>query len=229
MLQQVWINLLDNAIKFSPADGVITVTISQDALHTRISVSIEGVGIEPSAEAHIFDKFYQADPSHATQGNGLGLSIVNKFVDAQQIITSLGNFKIADQLAVVFDRLGDAVNLHRCLPCKNISMWGKNDRRGNCVRFVQPVQSADSLLRFFAAGGQKAFLVHVAGQKNTVSGIERNTVIGIYQRGLHQLLHGGSACRLAHFMVCAVIPHDLVQRRHKGGIASQFPQRYFHH
>ena len=67
MLQQVWINLLDNAIKFSPADGVITVTISQDALHTRISVSIEGVGIEPSAQAHIFDKFYQADPSHATQ------------------------------------------------------------------------------------------------------------------------------------------------------------------
>lgn len=41
MLKQVWINLLDNAIKFSPADGVITVTISQDALHTRISVSID--------------------------------------------------------------------------------------------------------------------------------------------------------------------------------------------
>ena len=41
MFKQVWINLLDNAIKFSPADGVITVTISQDALHTRISVSID--------------------------------------------------------------------------------------------------------------------------------------------------------------------------------------------
>ena len=81
MLKQVWINLLDNAIKFSPADGVITVTISQDALHTRISVSNAGVGIEPSAQAHIFDKFYQADPSHATQGNGLGLSIVKKIVD----------------------------------------------------------------------------------------------------------------------------------------------------
>lgn len=81
MLKQVWINLIDNAIKFSPADGVITVTISQDGFHTHISVSNEGAGIEPAAQAHIFDKFYQADPSHAVRGNGLGLSIVKKIVD----------------------------------------------------------------------------------------------------------------------------------------------------
>lgn len=81
MLKQVLINLIDNAIKFSPADGVITVTISQDDLHTYISVSNEGAGIEPAAQAYIFDKFYQADPSHAAHGNGLGLSIVKKIVD----------------------------------------------------------------------------------------------------------------------------------------------------
>lgn len=81
MLKQVWINLIDNAIKFSPNDGVITVTISQDNFHTHISVSNEGTGIEPAAQAHIFDKFYQADPSHAAYGNGLGLSIVKKIVD----------------------------------------------------------------------------------------------------------------------------------------------------
>lgn len=106
MLKQVWINLLDNAIKFSPADGVITVTISQDALHTRISVSIEGVGIEPSAQAHIFDKFYQADPSHATQGNGLDLSIVKKIVDLHG-----GTITVTSDAGTTF-----AVSLHNELP-----------------------------------------------------------------------------------------------------------------
>ena len=106
MLKQVWINLLDNAIKFSPAGGVITVTISRDALHTQISVSNEGAVIEPSAQAHIFDKFYQADPSHATQGNGLGLSIVKKIVDLHG-----GTITVTSDAGTTF-----AVSLHNELP-----------------------------------------------------------------------------------------------------------------
>jgi len=81
MLKQVWINLLDNAIKFSPEEGSVTVMVSQDEAHTRVSVTNEGGGIPPEAQARIFDKFYQADPSHSTRGNGLGLSIVKKIVD----------------------------------------------------------------------------------------------------------------------------------------------------
>ena len=106
MLKQVWINLLDNAIKFSPADGVITVTISQDALHTYISVSNEGTSIKPSDQAHIFDKFYQADPSHATQGNGLGLSIVKKIVDLHG-----GTITVSSDAGTTF-----AVSLYNELP-----------------------------------------------------------------------------------------------------------------
>ena len=106
MLKQVWINLLDNAIKFSPAGGVITVTISQNAMHTHISISNEGVGIEPSAQAHIFDKFYQADPSHATQGNGLGLSIVKKIVDLHG-----GTVTVSSDAGTTF-----TVSLHNELP-----------------------------------------------------------------------------------------------------------------
>ena len=106
MLRQVWINLLDNAIKFSPAGGVIAVTISRDALHTRICVSNEGAVIEPSAQAHIFDKFYQADPSHATQGNGLGLSIVKKIVDLHG-----GTITVTSDAGTTF-----AVSLHNELP-----------------------------------------------------------------------------------------------------------------
>lgn len=81
MLRQVWINLLDNAIKFSPINGTITVTISRDELHTCIAVTNEGAAIKPEEQAHVFDKFYQADQSHSTRGNGLGLSIVKKIVD----------------------------------------------------------------------------------------------------------------------------------------------------
>lgn len=81
MLKQVWINLLDNAIKFSPNGGKIEVAISQDSEKTYISVSNEGEPIPPDVQAHIFDRFYQGDKSHATAGNGLGLSIVKKIVD----------------------------------------------------------------------------------------------------------------------------------------------------
>ena len=81
MLKQVWINLLDNAIKFSPNEGKIEVVISQDDEKTYISVSNEGEPIPLDVQAHIFDRFYQGDKSHATTGNGLGLSIVKKIVD----------------------------------------------------------------------------------------------------------------------------------------------------
>ena len=81
MLKQVWINLLDNAIKFSPNGGKIEVAISQDSEKTYISVSNDGEPIPPNVQAHIFDRFYQGDKSHATAGNGLGLSIVKKIVD----------------------------------------------------------------------------------------------------------------------------------------------------
>ncbi len=81
MLKQVWINLLDNAIKFSPNGGKIEVAISQDDEKTYISVSNEGEPIPPDVQAHVFDRFYQGDKSHATAGNGLGLSIVRKIVD----------------------------------------------------------------------------------------------------------------------------------------------------
>ena len=81
MLKQVWINLLDNAIKFSPIGGKIEIAISQNNEETCISVSNEGEPIPLDVQTHIFDRFYQGDKSHATAGNGLGLSIVKKIVD----------------------------------------------------------------------------------------------------------------------------------------------------
>ena len=84
LLQQVWMNLLGNAIKFTPAGGQIGVTLTvQDALATVI-ISDTGIGMTPEVVQHIFDKFYQGDRSHASQGNGLGLTIVRQIVQLCQ-------------------------------------------------------------------------------------------------------------------------------------------------
>jgi PAS domain S-box-containing protein len=76
-IQQILINLLDNAAKFSPRGGGITVSVSQDADHVRLAVADQGVGIAPSEQQAIFEKFYRVDP-HLTEtpgGTGLGLYI----------------------------------------------------------------------------------------------------------------------------------------------------------
>lgn len=81
MLRQVWLNLLDNAVKFSPSGGKITIRVKPGSEGVAVKISDEGIGMSPETKKHIFDKFYQGDRSHATGGNGLGLSIVKKIVD----------------------------------------------------------------------------------------------------------------------------------------------------
>lgn len=81
MLKQVWINLLDNAIKFSPEGSSIEIRIRSFADTAVIKIADHGKGISPEAKTHIFDKFYQCDLSHSTSGNGLGLAIVKKIID----------------------------------------------------------------------------------------------------------------------------------------------------
>lgn len=78
MLKQIWINLLDNAVKFSPDYGNIEVSCSVNENRACVDISDQGCGISPQALPHIFDKFYQADSSHSGSGNGLGLAIAKK-------------------------------------------------------------------------------------------------------------------------------------------------------
>lgn len=80
MLSQVWINLLDNAIKYSPTDSEIKIDI--DLLDQQILIAIHdaGPGIDPNNQQYIFDKFYQEDDSHSSSGNGLGLTIAHKII-----------------------------------------------------------------------------------------------------------------------------------------------------
>ena len=81
LLKQVWINLIDNAIKFSKSNG--TILIAAHRTDKEFSVSITNYGTSLSVEkiSKIFNKFYQGDESHSTEGNGIGLSIVQKIVN----------------------------------------------------------------------------------------------------------------------------------------------------
>lgn len=81
LMKQVWINLLDNAIKFSPNKSVIGVELKQNGNNIVAAIKDNGVGISDDVKNHIFDKFFQGDSSHSSQGNGLGLSLVKKIVE----------------------------------------------------------------------------------------------------------------------------------------------------
>lgn len=81
MLSHVWLNILNNAIKFSPENGKITVKCINDISDVMVIISDEGIGMDDETRRHIFDKFYQGDTSHTAQGNGLGLSLAKRVVD----------------------------------------------------------------------------------------------------------------------------------------------------
>jgi signal transduction histidine kinase len=84
-LAQVFTNLVDNALKHTPAGGSITLRAAATGSTVRVEVADTGAGIPAEAQAHIFERFFQADPSRpggARHGAGLGLAIVKEIVAA---------------------------------------------------------------------------------------------------------------------------------------------------
>ena len=81
LLKQVWINLIDNAVKFAPRCGTVEIDVLDVGDDLSVKISNTGDEIPPEKLDKIFNKFYQADESHATQGNGIGLAIVKKIVE----------------------------------------------------------------------------------------------------------------------------------------------------
>lgn len=81
LLEQVWLNILDNAIKHSPMNGSICITITEQAEGVIVAISDNGNGMTDEVKKHIFEKFYQGDVSRKNEGNGLGLALVKRIVD----------------------------------------------------------------------------------------------------------------------------------------------------
>ena len=81
LLSLVWNNLISNAVKFTPDGGTIGLILKTDDSSVIVQVRDTGCGMKPETGRHIFEKFFQGDTSHATQGNGLGLALVKRVID----------------------------------------------------------------------------------------------------------------------------------------------------
>ena len=81
LLSLVWNNLISNAVKFTPDGGTIGLSLKTEGSSVIVQVRDTGCGMKPETGMHIFEKFYQGDTSHATQGNGLGLALVKRVMD----------------------------------------------------------------------------------------------------------------------------------------------------
>lgn len=81
LLQQVWLNLINNAIKFTPNQGNISILLKKQDNNVVFSIADNGIGIDKKDVKVIFERFYKVDKSRSHQGTGLGLSIVKKIVE----------------------------------------------------------------------------------------------------------------------------------------------------
>ena len=91
LLFQLFANLLDNAIKFSPPDSAVAIHLVDDRNRSRITIADHGIGIADSDKGRVFDRFYRADSSRHVAGNGLGLSLAKAVVELHR-----GEIKLSD-------------------------------------------------------------------------------------------------------------------------------------
>ncbi len=81
LLMQVWLNLISNAIKFTPDNGNIQIALFLNESSLIFKITDDGMGIDKLSLKNIFDKFYQGDKNRKTEGNGLGLTLVKRIVN----------------------------------------------------------------------------------------------------------------------------------------------------
>ena len=80
-LEQVWTNIISNAIKYTNEGGLITITMKKNSKDIEISIEDTGIGMSKEVVSHIFERFYREDKARNVEGYGLGLAIVKSIVD----------------------------------------------------------------------------------------------------------------------------------------------------
>lgn len=93
LLYHVWVNLLGNALKFTHYGDQISIVLHKKNDMVVVKISDTGIGMNEEVSQHLFDKFYQGDKSHSTEGNGLGLSLVARIVELHG-----GTIKVTSEL-----------------------------------------------------------------------------------------------------------------------------------
>lgn len=78
LLSHIWLNLIGNAIKFTPDGGTVRVELKEGKDTVTVQISDTGIGMSEEVKAHIFEKFYQGDPSHHKKGYGIGLTMAQR-------------------------------------------------------------------------------------------------------------------------------------------------------
>lgn len=80
LLAEVWMNIVDNAVKFSPAGAKLRIYLYAEKTDAVVKIQDFGCGMSEEAKKHVFEKFYQEDSSHTVEGNGLGLAVADRIV-----------------------------------------------------------------------------------------------------------------------------------------------------
>ncbi len=81
LFSTVWTNIIGNAIKYSREESTIDITLEKGVDFVTVTVTDEGIGMSGDTLNHMFEKFYQGDLSHRSEGNGLGLTLVRRILD----------------------------------------------------------------------------------------------------------------------------------------------------
>lgn len=91
LLRELFHNLIDNAVKYTPAGGQVTICLTQEEGHAVCTVADTGIGIPAEHQAHVFERFYRVDKSHSRQtgGTGLGLAIVKHVAEVHHASVEL--------------------------------------------------------------------------------------------------------------------------------------------
>ncbi len=104
LLKQVWINLMDNAIKFSPEYSIISISIKETEKNISTTITNTGVEIPEEEQKMIFRKFYQSDKSHSAYGNGIGLAIVKKIISLHKGQIFVESKNMTTSFTTVFEK-----------------------------------------------------------------------------------------------------------------------------